>query len=607
MRELLGADIRIPMGTRVIRLSSALGRGIDAWVFASADSIRSHLRSGKSTMTGLSYKRGMLSFFEYLTGESKSADFAKSKPRTPADLSPLHISQFIEWLKNSGSGQDVAVSTPRGLYVGVKAVLEEMFTLGIIEGERHRFFKRGAFKRDSGESRHTSFSDAEQERLSAAIKSDLAAIHHGRLTVTMREVQALRLLVVAHRMGPNTTPLLEITRDAMKPGLLPGTIVVETTKYRSRRLASQVGRAAPTAAAAEVAHEEVDGSYLLPFNFAEGAVIQQAIDATEHLVHIAPASIRNRVWLYVVSHNAGKGARKGDITCLTTSTLFASIQTIVKRHKLVGDDGKPLKVNSSRFRKSRFDRAFRVADGDLFVTANLMGNTPVVAGTNYPSMNMSRQAEAAGFMNEDYVANMRMATRDGTSQGKDVGIDGKGDALRVVEIKPVDHVQTQTPVSGCSDAFSGEYAPRNGRPCDRFVMCLFCSSFAIVGTEDELWRLFSFQVFARVELEYLDESLGHLPSSDGPLEDLRDRYRLAIPYIDSFTHRQFAASRVAAARAKTAAGLHLFWQLQMQISRRARRAVSQPIGQSANESGAASITDQDLIMNQSDRDDRYGT
>lgn len=62
LRELLGADIRIPMGTRVIRLSSALGRGIDAWVFASADSIRSHLRSGKSTMTGLSYKRGMLSF-----------------------------------------------------------------------------------------------------------------------------------------------------------------------------------------------------------------------------------------------------------------------------------------------------------------------------------------------------------------------------------------------------------------------------------------------------------------------------------------------------------------------------------------------------------------
>lgn len=107
-------------------------------------------------------------------------------------------------------------------------------------------------------------------------------------------------------------------------------------------------------------------------------------------------------------------------------------------------------------------------------------------------------------------------------------------------------------------------------------MCLFCSSFAIVGTADELWRLFSFQMFAQAELDYLDEALGRERTADGLLEDLRDRYRVAIPYIDDFTQRQFARSGVAQARARTASGLHPYWQHQMTMSRRVRSRVLAP-------------------------------
>jgi hypothetical protein len=107
-------------------------------------------------------------------------------------------------------------------------------------------------------------------------------------------------------------------------------------------------------------------------------------------------------------------------------------------------------------------------------------------------------------------------------------------------------------------------------------MCLFCSSFAVVGTVEGLWRLFSFQAFARAELDYLDETLGAERTADELLEDLRDRYRVAIPYIDDFTQRQFARTKVAKARAKTAAGLHPFWQHQMTMSRRARSRAGTP-------------------------------
>lgn len=577
--ELLGPDARFAGNSRTIILSHALGRCIDEWVFASADAIRKRLLAGSATETCQGQRNSMLAFFEFLTVGATSEGLTPSRPATPGNLKPLHIAEFIAWLKKREIAQGEAKSTTRITYSRVKSTLLVMFDLGFIKGESHRFFKRGAFGSD-GESSTTSLSDAEQERLARAIKSDLSAIHHGRLEVSMRELQALRLLVVAHRMGHNTTPLLELTRNAMKPGLLPGTVLVETVKHRGKKVTMQMGLASSASAVSDAAlkasvtssiedgknvevgedtSSSLDQEYL-PFSLAEGAVICQAVAATEHLVAKAPKRLQDRVWLYEVPRNMGGKTRKGDVTALTGGTLITSIKALVKRHELAGDDGKRLVVNISRLRKSRFDRAFRIADGDLAVTANLMGNTPQVAGVNYPSMNAARQAEAAGFMNEDYIGMML-----GSGQS----------TVRVIEIKPVDEVQTPTPVAGCSDALGGEHAPKNGNLCARFVMCLFCSSFAIVGTVDELWRLFSFQAFARVELAYLKERLGPEPEGDeriANLQDLRDRYRLAIQYIDSFTQKQFAASRVQQARAKTAAGLHPFWVAQMGFSRRARSA-----------------------------------
>jgi hypothetical protein len=250
LRELLGPDARFPTSIRTIILSPALGRGIDEWVFASADSLRAIVRSGKSPETARGNRAGILQFFDWLTIGSDDAGLLKSKPHRPCDLKPLHVSEFTAWIKKKGQDEHWKKETVRTFYVQAKGVLKTMFELDLIEGETHQFFKRGVFEKGSGESQHTSFSDDEQERLSAAIKSDLSAIHHGRLKVSMRELQALRLLVVAHRMGHNVTPLLELTRDAVKPGLLPGTILLKTKKYRNRKVVSQVGRAGTAAGAA---------------------------------------------------------------------------------------------------------------------------------------------------------------------------------------------------------------------------------------------------------------------------------------------------------------------------------------------------------------------
>lgn len=588
----LGPDARFSDHVRTMILSRALGCGIDEWVFASADAIRMGLLAGGATGTATNYGKSMLAFFEFLKVGATLNILSRSRPATPGDLKPLHVKEFVAWLKKKGVAEGWVNSTVRGNYNGFKAIVQKMLALRLIEDKSYRLFARGDFGRDD-KSRITSLSDAEQERLAGAVKADLSAIHHRRLVVTMRELQSLRLLVIAHRMGHSTTPLLELKRTAIRPGLLPGTILVQTVKHRSKKIKSQAGLAGPAGdrdhdtttdrtgamlarlSSVEVKQAEateVEEVYL-PFSLAEGAVIGQAIASTEHLVARAPKRLQDRVWLYEASKNTGTSTRKGDVTALSTSAVLYSIKTLVKRHKLKGDDGKTLVVNNSRLRKSRFDRAFRIADGDLSVTANLMGNTPSVAGTNYPSMNAARQAEAAGYLNEDYIPQMKGRATQRSKSRSIKEPTGLQESMRVVEIRPASEVQTSTPVSGCGDLLQGEHAPKNGTLCDRFVMCLFCSSFVIVGTVDELWRLFSFQVFAKSEQDYLDERLGGVQEEDAHLADLQNllaRYRLAIPYIDSFTKKQFAASCVKQARRKTAAGIHPFWISQIAASRRAR-------------------------------------
>lgn len=542
MRALLGEHARFTKEVQYIDLSEWLQRGIDPWVDGTISCLRSLLLSGsRETATVDTYGKRIRRFFEYLV-QGRTAPLVAS----PSQLSPLHLFQFEAWLLKRATAAGDKMTSARQDYHAAKAIIFEMIAMGLVPGERSRFEKKGIFANaPNTASSHTSLSDAEQERLAGAIKSDLVALHHKRLELNQSAIQALRLLLVAHRQGLNPSPLIQLDRSAVAPGVMPGTVLLQTRKFRGKTRKARPGRSGPPPAR--------EDEYIA-FSLAEGAILLLAINETKELLADAPAEYKNRIWLYR-SLRSAHSTKVGAVTCIKDSSLRLAVKSLVARHGLLGDDGLPLKVNLSRLRKSYFDRAQRVSGGDIVTTANLMGNTPRVAGTNYPSMNDSRVIEAAQFLGSDYVESMRSAP------------DSLVIPIKAVAQGPV----TSTAVAGCSDSLNGHHAPRDGlNHCDRYVMCLFCPSFAIVGTVDELWRLFSFQAFAKVELKYLDQALG--PDGNGAevLEDLRDRYRVAVPYIDHFTCQKFPASVVDQARVKAEATLHPYWAYQMQHSTRVR-------------------------------------
>lgn len=293
MEALVGPTGRFATNDRNIDFNEWLNRNIDTWVWAMLACLQGFLLSGaRETATVTQYAKSARLFFAFLTEGRKTPRVAK-----PADLSPLHIDAFLGWLQMRGNELGRKPSSLRTTFNNVKAMLLEMFAKGYIHGESTRFFKRRNFSRANEEAGQSSLSDAEQERLARAIKTDLVDIHHGRLQLSPGEVQALRLLLIAHRQGTNPAPLLELQRDAMGPGPVPGTIRMRTTKFRSRKVRSSVGRDMPDSVQSGLDGDGQAETEVV-FGLAEGAVLQQAITSTHGLVADAPSRYKNRVWLY---------------------------------------------------------------------------------------------------------------------------------------------------------------------------------------------------------------------------------------------------------------------------------------------------------------------
>jgi len=504
-----------------VELSHWMCRGVDDWVWATIAALTNLLRSGtRASATIKDYGWAMPKFFEFL---------ADGRPHVlvdkPTELAPLHIVQFLGWLRRRQESKGLSSETTRSVYKSVKAVLTAMMGIGAIKADPKFFFPASALPhRTSLPTNVQPYSESEQERIANALKSDLVDIHHSRVQLNGSDRVTTYYLIVAMRSGANMTPLLEMERDALKPGLLPGTRFLRLCKHRGGKIISRLAGPAQTV---------LENPTKIPGDAA--AVLEKALAETAHLVAEAPASLRNRVWLYrSVSRSQGNA-----IKCLNNSTVGLTVRRFAERRQLLDDAGRPLVISTKRLRQSLAKRAWRLSEGDPLAVAAVLGNTPRVADHHYLRMDEHLQAEAARYLRQEMSAQLR------------------GGGIEQMIVASADDC-SPTPLGRCKDSLHGAHAPKNGsHHCDQFVLCLSCPSFAIAGEPDDLWRLYSFQRFALEEMTRLEAD--HSGTSG---ERLRDLYRAAIPFIDRFCEQAFGAERAAAARDRATQDAHPFWKLQ---------------------------------------------
>lgn len=537
-RGLLVFADELPLGARVSRhamvdLRDWLGRGVDTWVDSMIVGWKRMLNQGAATQSLSAYASAFKCFLEFLVVGREAPLVIE-----PSQLRPLHITQFVGWLEARGKVRKWGVRTIHTQYSHLKQSLVQLQKMKVVANVPKPFFPSRPFAFGVClESRYSALSDSELSRLAKAIRADLTEVHHGRLKLRASEAMTGNFLIIAMRTGGNATPLMELSRTGTRPGLLPGMKVVGVMKHRAKKVIGLV-----------FAGQSKEESVLIPTDAA--AVLERTLEATAHLVGEAPPELKDRVWLF----RAVGGSNGGKVSCIDFNSLSYSIKSMVKRRALLDDQGEPLHVNVTRLRKSFGKRAFLRTNGDVVATANLLGNVPKITESHYLNPDAELMADAAGFMASELTAHLR----------------GDGANAKRFLTRSADSANgpsAKTPLASCTDTLHGEHAPKDGtNHCDKFVMCLFCPSFAVVGDFDELWRLFSFQRYAKNQLEYLDRTLGDDEQISPHKQLLRRRYRAAIPFIDSFTVSNFGAKLSLAAKSKAETELHSFWALQMSLS-----------------------------------------
>ena len=74
----------------------------------------------------------------------------------------------------------------------------------------------------------------------------------------------------------------------------------------------------------------------------------------------------------------------GIVTALDDRTLARAIKILVKQNNLVDSDGKPLRINVGRLRKTFIiNRIYEILDGDVVTTAVAAGDTVRVIELKY--------------------------------------------------------------------------------------------------------------------------------------------------------------------------------------------------------------------------------
>lgn len=490
------------------------GSGIDAIAYACQRQIERFLAGQEgalSVATVASYcSDGLVHFLDYSVLQA----LAFERELTLNDVSRNFIDGYLSHL----SGMGTASTAQKNYYSKTKAVLVALGQRGIValiaSGDAGTF-PRNPFPNNQRKIKgETALSKRERQEFAAALRHAIKPIWIDGSPIT-GDLLAYALLVVALHTGRNATPLLEMGRNCLRPHPKDDTVFLVLWKRRGYNSSKVALRAESKA------ERVLEAMPSVRINVER--LIRRVMVLTEPFDSEAPEDLKGRVWLY--RSRAKSGA--GQVTALRS--LDNAITRLVAAHDLKDSDGKPLRINISRLRKTFANRIFELTNGDLATTASALGNTPQVADQNYlaPSEDARRNWR---FMGEVLVQELLAATIGATYK--------------------------DTPLGLCGDPVNGQFAPkREGATCMNFMNCLRCEHYAV--TAEDLYKLFSFYFRVLSERSRMDKrrwarEYAHIPR-------LIDHYIVA----EGLRRGIFKAAAVDAARERARTEPHPFWSVDL--------------------------------------------
>jgi hypothetical protein len=489
------------------------GHGIDEITYACQRQIERFLAKQdgeRETVTVVTYATsGLATFLPYVMLRSA----ALRRPLSLAELNRGVIDDYLRHLADRGLSR----VTQKKRYDNVKPLLAAIGKRGlfpIVVAGDDRTFPANPFPNSAQHVKGAKpLSRKERKAFTAAVKTAVMPLFSRDVEVTS-ELLAYALLVVALHTGRNTTPLLEMVPDCLRPHPKENTMFLVLWKRRGHN----TSKVALRADAGGKGIEAMPG-----VKWPVVRLIQRVIELAEPLRAKAPEHLADRVWLY----RKCRTADAGEVTALGPAAIEKFSRKLVANYGLTDANGKPLKVNISRLRKTFANRVFELLDGDLGSTAIALGNTPQVAGRNYMAPGEDAQKNWK-FMGEVMTEELLTRTLGATER---------------------------TPAGGCTDPNDGQYAPkRDGKTCFDFLSCLRCRNYVVTG--DDLYRLFSFYWRVLRERDRMDERLWKKHYAQIPRLIERD------VVAEGLRKKVFMQAAVDTAKERARIDPHPYWRLE---------------------------------------------
>jgi hypothetical protein len=496
---------------RLFDFAEWYGVGIDQITYACQRQIERFIDRQDSDIessTIVGYCRGGLPYF---LSFASMLSTAMERSLQLCDIGRSTMDGYLAFLRDTGIG----VTSQRVAYYYTKAVLRALGRRGLVSivhsGDDATFPKNAFPNSHRGDGGEKPLSPSEKKAFTVAVKSAVQPLFASDAEAPSRQLLSHALFVIALHTGRNTTPLIEMPIGCLRPHPKDATEFLVLYKRRGHTTTKVALRS-------ESKIDRVVES-LPTVRPTVARLIRRVIELTSPLRAEAPTELRNRLWLY--------RSRDGGVTALCGKRLREDIALLIDQHKLEDADGKPMRVNVSRLRKTFINRIHEILDGDLAATAAAAGNQPKVTELHYLRPG-SEAKKNWRFMGTCLVTELLTGTLGATER---------------------------TPAGRCSDNRYGEYAPKkNDAVCQSFMNCLRCRNYVVTG--DDLWRLFSFywrvlKERIRVGKNRWEKHLAHIPR-------MIDRDVVQV----GLTRKVFTQDQIEAARERARRDPHPFWAAQ---------------------------------------------
>jgi len=412
-----------------------------------------------------------------------------------ADLNQDLIIRYISYLSET----KLSIGGQKSIYTATKSTLVAMEKQGWLDKSQRHIFPRNPYPKSNLLCKgQKPLSQLEMRKVSRALAKELLRIKESPGALNSYDC-IICILAISMRTGINPTPLLELPVDCLQPHPL---------KPDRRLLVSFKRRGNATHITSLRKSEEVSLFSTVMLDIA--AIIDLVLERNKA---VRDAMKSSRLWACTSVYN-----KRAD-TIIQTSALPSLINAFTERNELSDDDGKTLKLNLSRLRKTFINRIWELSGQDPIVTA-AMGNHSITVSNNH------------------YLEAPPEAEKNFSLLGE----------IRVNELlgKNTKTPAENTPIAKCKDSLYGHRAPKNGQHCTEFLDCFRCKSFVV--TEGDLYRVFSLYWLLVIERNLIGAKRWNR------------FYAHITRIIDDDITPQFDATTVAIAKANAKKNPHPYWK-----------------------------------------------